>query len=940
MSRKGTEVPSVPQMQGTPRTKQRPPPPPFYLPLNVTLWVCVVSNSIAAFLAPIQDCDEVFNFWEPTHYLNHGYGLQTWEYSPVYSIRSWLYISIHGIAGKIGSFLVGKKSSEFYLVRFFLAMICAACQTRLYSAICRTLSPRIGLLFLMIAAFSPGMFHASAAFLPSSFTMYASMLGLAAFLDWRRSQKTAQGIMWFGLGAIVGWPFAGALLLPLLFEEVVIGFISGDMRKVFSEVLNGALRCLAILVAEIAVDYTFLRKLTVVPWNIVAYNVFGGEGRGPDIFGTEPWTFYIRNLLLNFNVWFLFAISSAPLLLLQAVFRSQTTNKETLFRTVTLLSPFYMWFAIFTLQPHKEERFMYPAYPFLALNAAIAFHMILSYIGSSSPKELIGRVPAKLKLAVVMSVILVAINGGLLRTLGAVTAYNAPLKVLRPLEQPEIAQPGDLVCFGKEWYRFPSSFFLPDGMRAKFIRSEFRGLLPGEFQDARDYPALFDGTSRTPEGMNDLNEEDAGKYTDISECSFLVDSHFAGRQATRLEPNYIQDESRWEEISCRSFLDASETGLLGRLIWIPDLPIIPDRFRRKWGQHCLLRQRTTDPKTDFKRPPAAPLPDWNVHNTRPIPYRPFRYGPKYFITMGLRSMKWDEWIELDNHYLRYHADKARRIQERGDKCCATAPEAWDAAIELLEELTSYLPERYPTMFQKTPTGLTNLVTSETFDIKQRPLPEDPMAMCARLVQDDLAIMIEKPDGEYYLLAGAILLAGFWRLSDKYGMRLSEIHTSGDVPGYKEKLEKGMMNFFRRLKPEDPVLRNNYFIQVDDSLPWSHSIGSEDAPSVSWNTAQKDKAIENHFFRSERQSLRRLPRSGAVVFTIRTYFEPITTVIQEPYVPGRLASAIRSWGDDVSRYKGKEKYGDVLLEYLDRKHEEQVAAGLEQEKEEEVRSYPF
>lgn len=244
------------------------------------------------------------------------------------------------------------------------------------------------------------------------------------------------------------------------------------------------------------------------------------------------------------------------------------------------------------------------------------------------------------------------------------------------------------------------------------------------------------------------------------------------------------------------------------------------------------------------------------------------------------------------------------------------------------------------MFQKTPTGLTNLATSETFDIKQRPLPEDPMAMCARLVQDDLAIMIEKPDGEYYLLAGAILLAGFWRLSDKYGMRLSEIHTSGDVPGYKQKLEKGMMNFFRRLKPEDPVLRNNYFIQVDDSLPWSHSIGSEDAPSVSWNTAQKDKAIENHFFRSERQSLRRLPRSGGVVFTIRTYFEPITTVVQEPYVPGRLASAIRSWGDDVSRYKGKEKYGDVLLEYLDRKHEEQVAAGLEVEKEDEVRSYPF
>lgn len=58
------------------------------------------------------------------------------------------------------------------------------------------------------------------------------------------------------------------------------------------------------------------------------------------------------------------------------------------------------------------------------------------------------------------------------------------------------------------------------------------------------------------------------------------------------------------------------------------------------------------------------------------------------------------------------------------------------------------------------------------------------------------------------------------------------------------------------------------------------------------------------------------------------------------MPGRLASAIRSWGDDLSRYKGKEKYEQVLLEYLDKKHQEQVEAGLDLEKEDEVRAYPF
>ena len=88
---------------------------------------------------------------------------------------------------------------------------------------------------------------------------------------------------------------------------------------------------------------------------------------------------------------------------------------------------------------------------------------------------------------------------------------------------------------------------------------------------------------------------------------------------------------------------------------------------------------------DFKRPAATPYPAWDVHKTDPLPYRPFRHGP-YHITMGLRNMQWDDWIELDNHYLKFHSEKVRRIEERSDKCCRTAPEAYDGAVELLEEL--------------------------------------------------------------------------------------------------------------------------------------------------------------------------------------------------------------------------------------------------------------
>ena len=260
---------------------------------------------------------------------------------------------------------------------------------------------------------------------------------------------------------------------------------------------------------EIAIDSFFFRKFVIIPWNLISYNIFGGKDRGPNIFGTESWTFYILNLLLNFNFWSVLAVSAAPLLILRALFLSRAV-KENLLPSLTLVSPFYTWLAIFMLQPHKEERFMYPAYPFLALNAAISLDIIFSYVGK--PSRWNRNIPPMLRLFGILGFVLFAVSIGLLRIRGVVTAYNAPLNIYHALENPGTGEPGDSVCFGKEWYRFPSSFLLPDNMRAKFLKSEFRGLLPGEFADGPNFPTLLEGISTVPSGMNDRNQEDRGKY--------------------------------------------------------------------------------------------------------------------------------------------------------------------------------------------------------------------------------------------------------------------------------------------------------------------------------------------------------------------------------------------------------------------------------------------
>lgn len=148
----------------------------------------------------------------------------------------------------------------------------------------------------------------------------------------------------------------------------------------------------------------------------------------------------------------------------------------------------------------------------------------------------------------------------------------------------------------------------------------------------------------------------------------------------------------------------------------------------------------------------------------------------------------------------------------------------------------------------------------------------------------------------------------------------------------------MNKFFSRLTCDKPVVRNNYFIQLDNELGWSKSIGDEDSDRVGWYTAGEAISPEQLYFRSERQSLRRLPRSGAVVFTIRTYFAPIVEICQEPYIPRRLLNGIESWSDDVREYRGYDKFKDAILPYLAQEAEKQEEKGYIVDTEPSV--YPF
>ncbi|KAL1758803.1 hypothetical protein FB107DRAFT_206593 [Schizophyllum commune] len=393
--------------------------------------------------------------------------------------------------------------------------------------------------------------------------------------------------------------------------------------------------------------------------------------------------------------------------------------------------------------------------------------------------------------------------------------------------------------------------------------------------------------------------------------------------------------------------------------------------------------------------------------------------------MGLKSLPHSEWFELDNEYATYQRIRRGRIESKGREILRIIPSdkvgdgavvrgarIAQGAVELLLATAEYLAQRYPESFtlDSGSRTITNRVLGETHNLppsiwadersgilREVSLEEGEAALgtCALLVPDDLALLTEGADGKYYLQGGAILVPGTWRLREKLGMKLEDIHVEGKVPRYEQALRPSMDRYFARLAVDKPVVRVNYGVQVlpshpsgtspitdttsgavddPDELAWAATTMGEEFPDES--AAKDDQDIvhgvqpesngdlrrhaqtaevrpERLRLRVERQTLRRLPGTGIIVFGIRTYRylisdikdevedgattatlsgqensapdsvmagkeEHTATKKEKESVGARLASALRSWPDDVRRYKGGHTWGDTVIEYLESK----------------------
>lgn len=180
------------------------------------------------------------------------------------------------------------------------------------------------------------------------------------------------------------------------------------------------------------------------------------------------------------------------------------------------------------------------------------------------------------------------------------------------------------------------------------------------------------------------------------------------------------------------------------------------------------------------------------------------------------------------------------------------------------------------------TGLEELLSLVEIHIGDRLVADgSPIERLALSVPDDILLMHRGPDsgpGDWRLVGGALLFPNHWRLHEKVGHPVTDIHAP--VDGYDDLLAARVRKFFDRLSPARPVWRRNWFINDDPTFF---------APDRSPERVVDDPdEVEGLWIRSEWQTLRKLAFSDLIVFTVKTQVAPMVELLVRPELGEQMA----------------------------------------------------
>ena len=252
-------------------------------------------------------------------------------------------------------------------------------------------------------------------------------------------------------------------------------------------------------------------------------------------------------------------------------------------------------------------------------------------------------------------------------------------------------------------------------------------------------------------------------------------------------------------------------------------------------------------------------------------------GSSKLFTIGLKPLGLDKWIEVDEHLIDHLAEKRRLYAEIPDKVFVEENDTRDAQREVRDLIEAHLLSRFPETYRQTSAGIEVIgAEGNRADV----FSDAPLVAASLLVQEDL-ILMRRDDSGWRLAAGSLCFPSSWSLLEKFGLPLQQIHAP--VPGFGPGTRPAELinRMFDGLQGQ-AVERFNWSIQADDAL--YHPLSNVERIDRATNRPSRfpDGDVNAHaFIRVERQTLRKLPVSRDILFTIRIHLDPLAVLAVHP-----------------------------------------------------------
>jgi len=293
-----------------------------------------------------------------------------------------------------------------------------------------------------------------------------------------------------------------------------------------------------------------------------------------------------------------------------------------------------------------------------------------------------------------------------------------------------------------------------------------------------------------------------------------------------------------------------------------------------------------DPFTPFDRqPPLRETPGTGSGFRRSVAI-PFEYLPGASdaarLRVGARPLDVRQWVSAnDDDWPLTIQMKRDLLRERPTEVVACIDGAEEACDEVAAGVLSTIDGAYTNE-----TGLDALIDAALF------------------VADDLCVLLPDENGVPRLSAAVLCSPNRWRLSEKIGGTMASIHAP--VARYDDDLSTPVNAMLMRLSVDRPVWRINWGIANHPSL------FQPDIPP-----ATLDMDVADMWFRVEWQTLRRLPVTGAILFTIRTYIEKLSDFMERDYaLVHEIADLVNKIPENVATYKSIAPYREKLFAYFE------------------------